>query len=91
MLTKRSNTARIALANCYKTIRALIPADTPAEPAQVTVQEADRETVVETITEIIGETHDIDVQDHHYAEAIVRWLEQNRPAEFRAIAGGNDE
>lgn len=40
----------------------------------------DRTDIVDTITDIIGETHDIDVRDEHYAEALVRWLEQNLPA-----------
>jgi len=39
-----------------------------------------REYATDTIEEIIGETHDIDVTDRRYAENVVAWLEKYHPA-----------
>jgi predicted amino acid-binding ACT domain protein len=46
------------------------------------------EYAVDTIEEIIGETHDIDVTDRMYAQNIVNWLKRHHPAALLAIAEG---
>jgi len=57
---------------------------TPAEAA--TISDAQREDIVDTIENIISETHELDVRDSDYAENIVSWLEQHHPAALRAIS-----
>lgn len=59
----------------------------PQAAPEVTVQQAVREEIVDTIEDIISETHDIDVTDRRYAENIVAWLERHHPAALRAVAG----
>ena len=60
-------------------------------PAPAPVSDETREDVKEVITEIIGETHDMDVRDEHYAENIVSWLERHYPAAWRALSQTGDE
>lgn len=76
---------RKAAKNARKALASL-DEDTPTPAPEVSVGEA-KEHAIDTIEEIIGETHDLYVTDRRYAENIVAWLERHHPAALRALDG----